>query len=398
MTTGAGADVQGQSEGILAIHRGQGDLAITAGGEVTSITRDGIDARILNATSTAALTVTGEAGSVISGDIYGIYNRHTGLGSISVTADGEVNGSIRDGIFTWASNTNSSGAAKINAEINSILVGKRHGVVGLNNELGAQTINVDGMVTGNTGDGIYGFITNPGNARGLTVSTGVGSEISGNRYGINARIAGLGLVSVTVDGKVSASAVDGVTARITNTANTGGIVVTTGVDSEIYGKQWGIFAGTVGYGPVEVTVNGDVSGGGSGIRARAAKAPVVVTVNGYVHNASNDFAASAIQAYDNVALLTNNGEITGRVNLWKKDDVFTNNGTWNTRGGSQFDSGTDELDNEAGGLICAGGRRDTADLTQFLEPRGPAQRRPAEHDRPGPQRWQQPVGPAGDAG
>ncbi len=94
VTTGAGTNVMG-GYGIFARNYGSGALSVTANGDVTGTIRHGIEAQNFNGTD---LSVTTGAGTNVTGATRGIYARNFGSGALSIAADGDVTGTSNFGI------------------------------------------------------------------------------------------------------------------------------------------------------------------------------------------------------------------------------------------------------------------------------------------------------------
>jgi hypothetical protein len=92
VTTGVGTTVTGYFYGIRAFNYGTGALSVTADGDVTSTSGTGIFAR--NSTNGTDLGVTTGAGTNVTGFTNGIVAFNSGTGALTVTADGDVEGTI----------------------------------------------------------------------------------------------------------------------------------------------------------------------------------------------------------------------------------------------------------------------------------------------------------------
>ena len=101
ITTGPGSAVVGAANGISAVNEGTGVTNITAGGQVSGRSGDGIAAT--DATSATTMTVATLAGSSVSGGQSGIVADHSGTGPLTITADGNVTGSTAHGILAASS-------------------------------------------------------------------------------------------------------------------------------------------------------------------------------------------------------------------------------------------------------------------------------------------------------
>jgi len=326
------AAVQGNTYGINATNGGLGDFSISASGTVTGTTQDGI--RAINSGSGASLTISAAA---VSGGTHGIYAKSEGTGALSITAGGDVTGDTSEGIFATIDNAASGADLTISA---MAVTGGTDGIDAENVGSGGIFVTTSGPVTGN-GDG-YG-IRAENSAGGdvsimasdtvsATAGAGIAARNSGpltgdvtvmaagvsGLTGIVANSSGSGSVSVTATGTVTGtgpssagitalnaagtdieiSTVDvmggarGISARNTGTGSTiidadgsvtglndialyayngvgGGDITVSAMDVE--GGNFGILARSRANGSISVTASGDVTGALSdGIRADAA--------------------------------------------------------------------------------------------------------------------------------
>lgn len=267
VTTGAGSRILGTDDGISAVQNGLGALTVTNGyitrGYNTSGT--GLRARILNTDSTATLTVTTEANSDVAGGATGILAQHAGSGAINVTANGLVVASTSGstGIVAEATSLTGTGALTVTTGAASDISGGTLGIHALHAGLGTVEVAVGGRVAATdplASTGVYARITNASNAAALTVTTAAGSDVSGDNRGIVARHQGTGALTVTADGAVTGTNATGLRAHVDNLVSTGTLSVTTGAASDITGHDRGIVALHDGLGAVGVTVNGAVEG------------------------------------------------------------------------------------------------------------------------------------------
>jgi autotransporter family porin len=255
ITTGAESAITGDQYGIRGNNFGTGNIEITANGEVTGTRHSGILAA--NSSAGADLTVTTGAGSTITGYYMGIHARNYGSGDLTITADGDVTGTLNAGIF--ADNSPNGAKLTITTGAGSRITGV-NGIFGENRGGGDLSIIANGAVTGEDSDGIYG--RNSSNGDSLIITTGAESAITGNQFGIRGNNVGSGNLEITVDGEVSGTGHHGIHA--TNASAGADLTVTTGAGSTIAGHYMGIFAYNSGRGDLTVTVDGAVTAGDSG--------------------------------------------------------------------------------------------------------------------------------------
>lgn len=302
ITTG---NINAGTHGIRAEHSGTGALAIdTRAGSVTTGDGYGIYGRILNAGSAASLTIT--TGNVSSQ--FGVSARQHGTGSITIdTTAGEVTASVNKGVAAYIFNP-------------------------------ASSANIT-ITTGNVTGGFGAVVTYHDGSGDTTIDTTAGAVVSPNNpailgeHGSNAK--NLSIIARNASGYT-------------------------------YGIQ-GINRGT-GSTSITVAAGGVVQGRYAGIRARHASAsPFTITVNGEVRNDSGLASDQAILANSSgrgVTLQNNSNTIIGTVFLTDADDTFNNVGSWFTENGtSTFEAGNDVLNNS--GFIRAANNVAAAETTRF---------------------------------
>jgi uncharacterized protein with beta-barrel porin domain len=203
VTTGAGTTVRGGQYGIFANNYGTGAVTITANGNVTGTTYgSGIFARNLNVNSTA-LSVTTAAGTTVSGYRTGIFTRNYGTGALTVTANGNVTGTAFYGIYAANRNATST-TLTVTTAAGTTVSGSSRGIYARNSGTGTLTITANGDVnsTGGTGvsDGILARST--GGPIAITVAA-TGTASSTSAFAVEARSA---VATVTVAGTLNGGA------------------------------------------------------------------------------------------------------------------------------------------------------------------------------------------------
>jgi outer membrane autotransporter protein len=289
--TAAGSNVTGGVNGISA--GGAPTAYLSVNGNVTGQTGSGID--FGNGGGAVESTLVTGPGT-IQGRIHGIYadyNRGGRYGAaLSITANGPVIGITGDGIRVSSQRGYLRGDLAIATGPASLISGGTNGIDASNLGDGGLTITGDGHVTGANGDGIHAYAepshrgyeyARPTN---ISITTAMGSSITGSVDGVGVENHGRGFSSITVGGDVAGATGNGV--NVLNAFASAGIsygqpvyatptnlVVTTNAGSTVTGGVNGINAEQHGTGYTNITVNGSVSAaGGDGVHVLASYQPV----------------------------------------------------------------------------------------------------------------------------
>ena len=275
----ATGNISANTYGIKAEHKGSGNINVTSSGDIVNSSgsnKQGIFARISGDNSSGTITIVANA---VSASSDGIDARQEGSGSISVTASGAVTGSTTGisvthkgngagdvSVTTSAAITGNSGNAiyayskngLISVSTSGTITGSVDGIKVVNKHSGTSidTVTVSGNVTGTNGNGINLY---KGNQGSLTL-TATG-DVTGKDYGILATNKTSGILSINVVGAVtnqSASAKAGIRAMAEGAGN---LAVTTTV---VTGDDEGIEIRGLGTGTLAATLNGAVTGNGTG--------------------------------------------------------------------------------------------------------------------------------------
>ena len=417
ITTGAQSIVRGDDNGIDARNYGTGKLDITANGYVTGDSFDGIYAR----NDGTDLTITTGVDSVVRGAGRGITANNYGGGALTVTANGWVGGyASEDGDGIQAYNAEDGSTLTITTGAESTVRGADDGIDASNRGDGGLTITANGVVRGE-GDGVggpthyYGAGIRAYNGYGatedeetgyfnaLTITTGAGSQVTGQSYGIIGVNRGHGDFNVTANGLVVGKTASGISAL--NYEDGQDLIIETGSGSKVTGLGGdGIFAYQNGNGILDITVNGVATGktdeyedyDSFGIEAvnRTFFAPTYITVgaggvaqgqeagissdhngigsnniynDGLVRNLSGESHDLAILAQGGEIYVQNNADIIGTVYLNSfndpngdsdpfegKNTVMDNNSLWDPAGGKNyFGDGLEDTLNNYGVLLAA---------------------------------------------
>ena len=239
----AATRVSGRNYGILARNLGAGDIAVTATGTVTGLAGEGI--HVFGAKAGGSISVSAAS---VTGRSYAIRVLGMGAGSVSVTASGTVSSSVSEAIHAVG------GASSTDLFIRAAGVkGWRSGIVASSTGDGDVTVRATGALTARGGDGIRAFTGSAGGH--VTVGA---AAITATVFGIHAHGAGVGSVSVSASGTVSARIKAGIHAY--GAARGGNVTV---IAAAVRGGTEGIRAQNLGTGAVSVLATGDVTGSGA---------------------------------------------------------------------------------------------------------------------------------------
>ena len=204
-------------------------------------------------------------GQDIAGKDSGILAHNTSGGSISIDVNGSVTGEAGDGIRA-SSDTSGTGIAIIAASVS----GAKSGIVAIGSGAGDVSVSANGAVAGTADYGIHARTGLSGT--GLAVSAGT---VTGGKTGIRALGSGTGGVSVIATGAVVGTVDYGIHAR-TGLSGTG-LTVSAGT---VTGGKTGIRALGSGTGGVSVIATGAVVGTVDyGIHARTGLSGTGLTVS-----------------------------------------------------------------------------------------------------------------------
>lgn len=361
VTTGAAASITGKIDGIDVRNYGDGDLAITANGNVTGQDGNGIFARNVEEYlylggdqgvegRARGLTITTGPASVVTGELNGIYAQDTGVGDFEITVNGRVTGETGDGIYAFdGSEGYDSQILDVNEDgyhfsiftsAASIVTGRIHGINAINDGNGDLNIEANGQVTGTYGDGIHAAGI-PFGVQDLTIGTGAGSVITGGGGdGIDARQESGGAFKITVGGTVS---------------GLGDICIDSKDDCKDE-PGFGINSSNRYGDSTEIEIGGAglVQGVTAGIYAESWHGQLItITNDGIVRNLSTRSADYAIRTTGGATDIKNTGAVIGTARLSSFNDTFTNDGLWSMTGVSDFGLGEEDEVNNGGVLIAA---------------------------------------------
>lgn len=192
------------------------------------------------------LTITTGAASVVTGANFGINARNFGDGNLTITANGQVIGESEDGIY--ALDGSEGDDLTVITGVNSIVTGHDDGIDARNYGSGFLDITANGQVTGQYGDGIYArnsHNTDDDDDVNLTITTGPGSVVVGESDdGIDARNYGSGDLAITANGTVTGRGEDNSYGSGIDAENNGGgeTVIKVGGAGLVQGNYAGIDA------------------------------------------------------------------------------------------------------------------------------------------------------------
>ncbi len=237
--------VNGETYGLQITNAGTGSTNIVASGTVTAATLDGIVA--VNDVNTGQLSITAV-------DVFGrsgVIAQNYGTGATEVVSTGLVAGFGTDGVRVH----NDTATTDVLVDVNDV-VGQNAGIDVTNFGAGDTTVLASGAVTSEGGRGID--IATGTNSQDITVEA---VDVSGAFTGIHVEHEGLGAVSVTTTGVVSAAELAGI--EVTNGSGTDIFVQT----ASVIGGETGISTDNDGSGSTFIDASGPVSGWLVGVSA-----------------------------------------------------------------------------------------------------------------------------------
>ncbi|TCQ71315.1 outer membrane autotransporter protein [Ochrobactrum sp. BH3] len=326
VTQEAGSIITGYTHGIRVDNYGTGSSKITTSGTIVQTQTgagnfDTYGVYAYNASSATDITLIQTAGS-ISANWFGMYGNNRGTGSTKIVSLGDVTAVERAGLYAY----NTSTAKNIVIEKTAGMAkGGTYGIFADNDGTGSTTVAVAGTVTAS---GTYGvFSRNGSRATDLTVNQ-TGGTITGPSYGIYALNRGTGATTVTVAGNVTGTNGYGIAAY--GQASTTGVTVQQTLGS-IEGKT-GVLLSNYGSGASLVSVADKVTGGaGAGIQTLAANGATINIAQTATLSATSGIAirdggvAGNPIASDTVGgnvIVNSAGLVTGDAILGLGDDTF----------------------------------------------------------------------------
>lgn len=147
-------------------------------------------------------------------------------GALTITTNGDVNGGVTgDGIRAWASGTDLT----INTGTNTTVTSGFNGIYARHGGSGPLTVTANGDVNGTTGFGIQARSSSPGD---LSITTGAGTTVTGGKYAISAiSFSDARRLTVTTNGDVTSTNGVGIYARH---RYSGPISITIGSNSNVF--------------------------------------------------------------------------------------------------------------------------------------------------------------------
>ncbi|MBK1869919.1 autotransporter outer membrane beta-barrel domain-containing protein [Aestuariivirga sp. YIM B02566] len=274
-----------------------------------------------------------------------------------------IKGGTGAGIIAYSQGGAGGNPAAITISTNGDVTGGRNGIKAMNYGGGDISITADGKVTATNGDGIYAY--NAGTDGKVTVTTGAGSEITGNNDGIDVRDFGGGDTEIIANGKVTGTLGDGIVAH--NTPEGGNLTITTGAGSEVSGGDRGIEANNFGLGSdLSITVDGKVTGkdGVFAVNSQFSRnLTITVGADSEIEGTSRGIRAENNGTGD--LLITVAGRVTGQSSTAVRavNSGNSNNITIVTAVGSEIVAMMDEDYNGGNGISASNYGRGNLDIT-----------------------------------
>ena len=262
LTIEASDSVTGNRDGIAARNSGTGALSIITSGAVEGKSFIGIGA--FNSENGTSLTI--EASDSVTGGDTGIAANNNGTGALSITTEGAVTSEYGIGI---AADNNGTGALSITTS--GAVEGKSQaGIYADNSANGTSlTIEASDSVTG----GYTGIYANNSGTGALSITA---DSVAGYEYGIYAENFGTGALSITTSGVVTGQSGSGIYAL--NSEN--GTSLTIEASDSVTSSANGITAVNNGTGALSIATSDTVTGQyGMGIYLKNLGTDINLTIN-----------------------------------------------------------------------------------------------------------------------
>ncbi len=323
-------EVIGKSHGVRITNSGSGAVTVLGSGTITSSEGEGI----LVTNSGGAVSV---GGGTITGKTEGVEVANTGSGTISldvttVTADNE-------GVLV----TN-SGSGNVSASVTNV-TSKSNAVVVNNLGAGSVTFTSTGSISTTVSATSFTGVDVTNSGTGLSVTV---MNVAATEHGVDAENLGSGATSVTVNGAIvlsGSSAKRGVNLTGATAASSS---VTLNSAASITGGEVGIYAKARTTESVSVVTSGSVSASVRGIVAsNEGIGDVDVTIDGNVTGGSGltDTAISTLTQGGSATITINSGIITGKTAL-QGDESVSNvilNASGELKGDVKLSGGVDQM-------------------------------------------------------
>jgi autotransporter family porin len=294
----------------------------------------------------------------------GVHINGNGHIQFTDTNTSAIKGGTGAGIVAYSQGGAGGNPAAITISTNGDVTGGRNGIKAMNYGGGDISITADGKVTATNGDGIYAY-NYGGNDGKVTVITGAASEITGNNDGIDVRDFGGGNTEIIANGKVTGTLGDGIVAQ--NTPEGGNLTITTGAGSEVSGGDRGIEANNFGLGSdLGITVDGKVTGkdGVFAVNSQFSRnLTITVGADSEIEGTSRGIRAENNGTGD--LLITVAGRVTGQssTGIRAVNSENSNNLTIVTAVGSEIVAQMDEDYNGGNGISASNYGRGDLDIT-----------------------------------
>ncbi|MAB99572.1 MAG: hypothetical protein CMK71_16145, partial [Pseudomonadaceae bacterium] len=275
------ADAQGGGDITLNVYKSvssKGYDAITASttasGDINIYAAEDIDAMNTSSNSSRGILATADEGNVdikadgnISGQAGGVYV--TGGKDVNIDINGDVTSGVTSLATAGVGVTDNTGSTTVDIQGN-VTSNKDEGVMLYKySGAGSQSVHVSGDVTATNGGGVA--VTNTGSSDAINIA--VDGNVTANDFtygGIYAyQNMGSGDINATVGGDVTTTNGRGFTLFSTHGGN-----ITAHIDGDINAKTDGIYAvsnnqAPDNHGDVNISVGGDITAGREGIRAQS---------------------------------------------------------------------------------------------------------------------------------
>lgn len=273
-------NVTGDVDGIDVRNKQGGSVEVTANGDIRGRGTVSFAAAIFVSNDSDGENVTvsvADGGGATGG--YGIYVENLGSGGVSVTASGNVVGTVHEGVYIDNRGTTTnvevksvqgsghgvdvrhegSGSAEIIVVSGGVIRGREKGIKVVAETDANVSITASGTITGSGEEGVYARLTGSGN---LSITTN--AAITGGKEGVDAKLDGVGDLSINVAAVTGGE--DGIKARKFEDGDLE-IIATGAVTAGDGSGDDGVYAYADGEGDISVTV-ASVTGDDDGLDLR----------------------------------------------------------------------------------------------------------------------------------
>ena len=336
-------NITGQKNGINITNKGEGSSYITLTGNVTGSTYDAIVAS--NDSTANDLSVILDNNATITGQLNGINLVNKGRGSTSININGSVLSHSLDAIIV--ANDVTTKDLIFSLQNQAHIQGSKNGINLTNQGLGSTSITVEGNIQAGRGDAISA--SNKNKAQHLYIEQKATSSVTSSDNGINVSNLGTGISSITVSGNINGDNGSGI---LVKNGNTSSDLILSQKAGSIIGLNSGINVTNNGTGITKIDIAGTVVGKGQNqlnLPGAGIYSSGNVGTKTYINlNAGSDVSAligASIknEISDAIITLNDGSKISGQILLGTGNDTLTIHKNANITDLTIIDGGSDTM-------------------------------------------------------